>query len=171
MKAHRQIGFFLAAVLLCSCTGDPPFLQVQFCVADSQGVSLLKTTLQEIARHEHMRYIDGSEATTRDLKVLKPSGKNAHTDGRLVYVGVVADNYGLEGGNLGLNPYDISLAFGPDTPASRAFSQRVVERLERRWALSVVPKNSGVFPNPECAQGTEMPPNQSFKPTPTARLN
>ena len=145
--------------LLCSCTGEPPFLQVQFCVADSQGVSLLKTTLQDIARDEHMRYIDGSERTTRDPKKIKPGGKNVHTDGRLVYVGVVADGYGLEGGNLGLNPYDISLGFGPDTPASRAFSQRVVGRLERQWALSVVPKNSGAFPNPKCTQGTGTPPN------------
>ena len=127
--------------------------------SDSQGVSLLKTTLQDIARDEDMRYVDGSEGTTRDLKAIEPSGENVHTDGRLVYVGVVADGYSLEGGNLGLNPYDISLGFGPDTPASRAFSQRVVGRLERQWTLSVVPKNSGTFPNPECAQGTETPPN------------
>ena len=159
MKFHRTTSFCLAAVLLCSCTGESPFLQVQFCVTDAQGVDLLKTTLQDIARDEHMRFIDGSEATTRDLKSLGSPGKNLHTDGRLVYVGVVADGHGLEGGNLGLNPYDISLGFSPDTPASRAFSQRVLRRLESQWTLNVVPKSSGAFPNPECAQGTETPPN------------
>ena len=75
MKFHRTTSFCLAAVLLCSCTGESPFLQVQFCVTDAQGVNLLKTTLQDIARDEHMRFIDGSEATTRDLKSLGSPGK------------------------------------------------------------------------------------------------
>ena len=159
MKIHSQRCFCLAAVLvLSSCTGERPFLQVQFCVADSQGVNLLKTTLQDIAQDEHMRYIDGGEAAIRDLKVLRPAGENNHMDGRLVYVGVVGDGHSLEGGNLGLNPYDISVGFGPDTAASRAFSQRVVARLERHWTLAVVPKDSGALPSPECVEGTETPP-------------
>ena len=172
MKVHRQrapyqaLSCLAAALILSSCTGERPFLQVQFCVANSQGVSLLKSTLQDIARNERMRYIDGSEATTRDLKALKPAGHNMHTDGRLVYVGVEADGYGLSGGNLSLNPYDISVGFGPDTPPSRAFSQRVVGRLKRHWTLKVLPNNSGALPDPECAQGTETPPNNSFKPKP-----
>jgi hypothetical protein len=172
VKVHRRRSFYqaisslAAALILSSCTGESPFLQVQLCVGNSQGVHFFKQTLQDIAKNEHMRYIDGSEATTRDLKVLKPAGRNIHTDGRLVYVGVEADGYGLEGGNLGLNAYDISVGFGPDTPASRAFSQRVVARLKRHWTLKVVPNNSGAFPDPECNQGTQAPPNNSSKPTP-----
>ena len=154
------------ALILSSCTGEHPFLQVQLCVANAQGVNLFKKTLQDIAHDEHMLYIDGSEATTRDLKALKPAGKNIHTDGRLVFVGVEADGYSLMGGNLSLNPYDISVGFGPDTPASRAFSQRVVARLKRHWTLKAVSENSGAFPDPECAHETETPPNNSFKPRP-----
>ena len=160
MQIHRRryfyqaLAFVAAALILSSCTGERPFLQVQFCVANSQGVNLFKSTLQAIAQNERMRYIDSSESTTRDLRSLKPAGKNMHTDGRLVYVGVKADGYGLEGGNLGLNPYDLSVGFGPDTPASRAFSQRVVARLKRHWFLKVVPKDSGAFPDPDCTQGT-----------------
>src|SRR6185312_14703925 len=152
---YQAILLFVADVLsLSACTpGQRAFLQVQFCVANAQGVDLFKKTLQGIAHEEHMRYIDGSEATTRDLKILRPAGKNMHTNGGLVYVGVDADGFGLEGGNLGLNLYDISVGFGPDTPAARAFSKRVVARLKQHWVLKVVPKDSGAFPNPECSQG------------------
>jgi hypothetical protein len=161
MKVHRKRAFYEAVLLsaasillLGSCApGQRPFLQVQFCVANAQGVDLFKKTLQAIAREEHMRYIDGSETTSRDLKILRPAGKNTHTNGGLVYVGVDAGGFGLEGGNLGLNPYDISIGFGPDTAAARAFSKRVVARLKQHWSLKVVPKNSGAFPNPECSQG------------------
>jgi hypothetical protein len=165
MKVHRKRSFYqtisclAAAMMLSSCTGERSFLQIQFCVVNSQGVELFKSTLQDIAKNERMNYIDGSENTTRDLKVLKTTGKNIHTDGRLINVGVEANNYGLSGGNLGLNPYDISLGFAPDTPESRAFSQRVVARLKHHWTLKQVPSNSGAFPDPDCAQGTETPPN------------
>jgi len=159
MRVHRQrasnriLFLFAASTLLLSACGQRPFLQVQFCVANAQGVDLFKETLQAIASEEHMRYIDGSEATTRDLKKLRPAANNMHTDGGLIYVGIEADGFGLEGGNLGLNPYDISVGFGPDTVAAHAFSKKVVARLEQHWALKVVPKNSGAFPNPECSQG------------------
>jgi len=122
--------------------------------------------LQDIAHAEQMRYLDGSEATTRDLKVLGPGGKNIHTDGRLVHVGLEADGYGLTAGNLGLHPYDITAGFNPDTPAARAFSERVVARLRRQWAIKVVPEGFGAFPDPKCAGGTATPPNNSSKPTP-----
>ena len=159
MRVHRKrafrhaVLFFAASILLLSaCTpGQRPFLQVQFCVANARGVDLFKKTLQAIAREEHMRYIDGSDATSRDLKILRPVGKNMHTNG-LVYVGVEADGFGLEGGNLGLNPYDISVGFGPDTAAARVFSKKVVARLKQHWTLKVVPKNSGALPNPACSQ-------------------
>jgi hypothetical protein len=159
MKVHRKRAiyqaFFLfvaSILLLCACTpGQRPFLQVQFCVANAQGVDLFKKTLQTIARNERMRYIDGSEATTRDLKVLQPAGKNMHINGGLVFVGVEADGFGLTGGNLGLNPYDISVGFGPDTDAARAFSKKVVAQLRQHWVLKVIPNNSGAFPDPNCS--------------------
>ena len=158
MRVHRKRAFYQAVflfaasiLLLSACTpGQRPFLQVQFCVANARGVDLFKSTLQAIARDEHMRYIDGSQATTRDLRLLRPAGENIHTNGGLIYVGVEADGFGLEGGNLGLNPYDISVGFGPDTVAARAFSKRVVARLKQYWALKVVPKNSGAFSDPAC---------------------
>jgi len=172
MRVHRtrslyQAPALFAALLLSACThGQANFLQVQFCVANPQGVALLKEMLQSIARDERMRYIDGSEATTRDLKIIDPAGKNIHMDGRLISVGVEADEYGLMAGNLGLNPFDVSVGFVPDTTAARAFSERVVQRLKQHWTLKVVPKNSGAFPDPQCVQGTAAPPNNSFKPNP-----
>src|SRR3569623_772789 len=75
MRAHRMRSFYktcaacITAILICACAPrQRPFLQVQLCVANSEGADLFKRTLQSIAREEHMRYVDGSEATTRDLK-------------------------------------------------------------------------------------------------------
>ena len=153
MRSLYQVPALVVALLLSACTpGQANFLQIQFCVANPQGVALLKETLQSIARDEHMRYIDGSEATTRDLKSINPAGKNIHTDGRLIFVGVDADDYSLMAGNLSLNPYDVAVGFVPDTPEARAFSERVVQRLKQHWKLKVVPKNSGAFPDPQCTQ-------------------
>jgi hypothetical protein len=63
-------------------------------------------------------------------------------------------------GNLGLNPYDISVGFGPDTDAARAFSDRVVAQLKQHWALKVLSTDAGALPDSECPQGTAAPPNQ-----------
>ena len=164
---YQACALCITAMLIGACSrGQRPFLQVQFCVANPEGAALFKETLQGIAREEDMRYIDGSEATSRDLKEIDPAGKNNHLEGRLIYVGIESDGYSLEGGNLGLNPYDISVGFAPDTSVARAFSDKVVARLKRHWALKVVPKNSGALPDPRCTQGAETPPNNSFKPKP-----
>jgi hypothetical protein len=181
MRIHRKICFYSASfsfvivAFLASCTpGERPFLTVQLCLVNSQGVDLFKQTLQSIARDEHMRYIDGSKATTRDLKVIEVTGKNMHTDGRLVFVGVEADSGpSLMAGNLGLNPYEVSVGFarGGDTAAAHVFSDTVVAQLKRHWSLKIVPQNSGAFPSPECAQSAAAPPNHSvrdFPSTPSA---
>jgi hypothetical protein len=114
-----------------------------------------------------MNYIDGSKDTARDLKALRVAGKNMHTDGKLVYVGVKGDSGSpsLEAGNLSLNPYDIAVGFarGQDSDEAHAFSDRVVARLEKHWPLRTLPSDSGAFPNPECTQGTAAPPNSSIK--------
>ena len=176
MRVDRKRPFFKVCVpglmgilLLCSCApGERPFLMVQLCVANDNGVDLFKQTLQSIARDEHMRYIDGSKATTRALKSMGDTEKNMHTDGKLVDVGVEGDTGpSLEAGNLSLNTYDIVVGFarGQDSDAAHAFSDRVVARLKQHWAIKIVPSGSGAFPNPQCTQGTAAPPNISFKRT------
>ncbi|WP_457098178.1 hypothetical protein [Lysobacter sp. P5_B9] len=129
-------------------------------------MNTLKTTLQKIAREEHMRYIDSGEATMRDLKSLNQTESHLHLDGNLVNVGIEASGYGLTAGNMGLNTYDVSVGFGPNTREARAFSERVTTQLRQHWALKVVPKDSGAFPDPSCAGKPTTPPNNSSKPTP-----
>jgi hypothetical protein len=100
-----------------------------------------------------MRYIDGSMGTTRDLKAIGAAGKNIHTDGKLVNLGVEADSGpSLTAGNLGLNAYDIAVGFarGQETDAANAFSNRVVARLKQHWSVETVPKGSGALPDPKC---------------------
>ncbi|MGY3265497.1 hypothetical protein ACVWZN_001570 [Lysobacter sp. HA35] len=163
----QTIALGAAILLFSGCVGGQgPFLQVQLCVASPGGVDHLKAELETIARNEHVRYIDGSRQTTRDLKLLSPKPQNFHTDGRLVNVGIEADGYGLMAGNLGLNPYQIAVGFGPDTPEARLFADRVVKRLAQRWPVTRVPSGSGVLPDPTCADKPATPPNNSSKPTP-----
>jgi len=108
-----------------------------------------------------MRYIDGSKNTTRDFKAMGTVGENMHTDGRLIYVGVEGDTGpSLEGGNLGLNTYDIAVGFarGKDSDSAHAFSDRVTARLSQHWPIKIVPNGSGALPDRACTQGAGSAP-------------
>jgi len=146
-----------AAVLaLGSCgEGKPPFLMLQMCLHNQAGVEEFKRIMQSIALDERLKHIDSSDATQRDLKAMDVSGPNMHSSGGLIYVGVEGDDgLGLEGGNLGLNTYDVAIGFnGPDLVKARAFAEFVRAKLAKRWTLKVVPPNSGAFPDPDCASG------------------
>jgi hypothetical protein len=75
-----------------------------------------------------------------------------HSSGGLIYVGVEGDDgLGLEGGNMGLNDYDVAIGFnGSDDAKTLAFADTVKTKLSEQWKFTVVPQNSGAFPSPEC---------------------
>ena len=145
----------MSILLLSSCVpGKHPFLMVQVCLENTSGVDLFKSELQDVARHESMRYIDGSGETERDLKVL---GVVKHPDGKLVHVAVLSEGGpSLVAGNLGLNTYDVAVGFNGDhdSQSDRVFSERVLARLKQHWELKVVPEGSGAFPDPNCIEAT-----------------
>ena len=152
-KAKEVLVTLAACATALSCAqGKRPFLIVQLCLKDQDGVALFKSEMQALAQRERLRYIDGSYATQRDLKVIGGTGRNMHADGGLIYIGVEGDDgFGLEGGNLGLNEFDVAVGFGDigPTDASRRFADRVVAQLKTHWPVSVVPPG-GALPDPNC---------------------
>jgi hypothetical protein len=125
---------------------------LQMCLTDRAGVENFKKALQDIAVAQELRYIDSSGSTQRQLRVTGANGKNMHSSGGLIYVGVEGDDgLGLEGGNMGLNDYDVAIGFnGSDDAKTLAFADIVKTKLSEQWKFTVVPQNSGAFPSPEC---------------------
>jgi len=163
--------YCMVSLLISSCSlGQQPPVMVQICVQDGGGLELFRRTVQSIARDENMRYVDRSGTSEKELQRLDALDRPG---GTLVNVGVIGDHgHGLGAGNLGLNTYDIAVGFshGRDLEAGVEFSNRVIARLEQHWTVEPVPKDSGALPDPDCAQALATPPNHSFTPTPSARL-
>jgi hypothetical protein len=153
-KAKQVLLALAACATALSCAqGKRPFLIVQLCLKDRDGVALFKSEMQALAQRERLRYVDGSYATQRDLKVIGATGRNMHANGGLIYIGVEGeDGFGLEAGNLGLNDFDVAVGFGDTEPvdASRKFADRVVAQLKTHWPVSVVPPGRGALPDPNC---------------------
>jgi hypothetical protein len=121
---------------------------VQLCLRDQQNVFLFKNVVRSIAQSEHMKFIDGSTMTQKDLNTLKVGPKFP-----LVYIGVDgADGVGMEGGNLGLSAYEVALGFseGSNSVAAHRFADTVVGELKKRWPVFVVPRDRGATHSKNC---------------------
>lgn len=145
-----------AIVLVCllgtlsGCVGKRPFLIAQLCLGDEQNVALFMNTMKSIARSQHMDFIDGSEATQRDLV-----SQGVSPNYPLIYIGVKGKNgIGTEGGNLGLSAYEVALGFteGSNPAAEHRFANMVVGTLKQRWQVYVVPPNRGALPMKNCGE-------------------
>jgi len=154
LKASVASALLTAALSSCA-GGERPFLIVQLCLGNDRSVDQFKTELQAIAHQEHMRFVDRSRVSERELDTLRvlnlPTGK-------LVNVGVLGDRGpSLAAGNLGLSSYDVAVGFsrGQNNQAAQAFSERVVARLKQHWPVKVIPTGSGALPDPRCVSEPE----------------
>jgi len=161
----------IAGVLSACARGKGPDLLVQVCLRDEQGVASFKSALQSIARAERMKYVDASETTARDLKVIGATYDRMHAAGGLIHVGIEGQSgVGLTAGNMGLNKYEVAIGFSDSPPGTeqRRFSDLVVSKLVRQWQVKVVPTGSGALPDescePEVADGV-APPDKSLERT------
>ena len=144
----------ITVAVVCSCAeGKRPFLMVQLCLKDQNGTALFKSEMQALAQREGLRYVDRSDATQSELKLLGTTDRNMHPDGGVIYLGVERnDGFGLEAANLGLNDFDVVVGFADvgTRDASRKFADRVVAQLKTHWAVTVVPPGRGALPDPNC---------------------
>lgn len=144
----------VALPLLLGCTpGKRPFLMVQMCLANDQGVSDFIDELRAIATVEKMDFLDNSANTKRELDAVGYAGDERTRGSPVINIGVQrSDGLGIGAGNLGLPGYQVALGFsaGSSTTEAQAFANRVVSQLEQRWRISFVPAGSGAKPMAGC---------------------
>jgi hypothetical protein len=154
------IGFkvTLIALVLTACMSGcrparDPFLMVQLCVVNEQGLSLFKSELQSIAQLESMKLEDLSQYTKQNLDAVGYSGPERANGGPVVNVQLVRnDGMGIGAVNLGLPAYQIALGFAArsDSPQARDIAKQVVDRLSKRWKVVAVPSGRGALPITDC---------------------
>jgi hypothetical protein len=143
-RAFLAIGLLL---VLSGCgRGEHPFLMVQFCFTEKHGPSDFKSVLQDIASDEGMSFGDRSEEAQAGLQAIDDLPEDITGSFPLIVVGVRKPEYGLGAGNAGLGANQVSLGFGPDSPAARSFARRTVARLNETWDVVAVPDGQGAFP-------------------------
>lgn len=152
------LGIAALAGLLWGCipSGKRPFLQVQLCVVDQQGLSTFTSLMREIARSEKMSFVDGSEETLKQFESARETIPDYKFTKPVIHMGVERDDMmGLTAANIGLPSYQIVIGFnvGDSESGAQEFAQRVVGALKRHWAVETVPAGKGAFPMESCKNG------------------
>jgi hypothetical protein len=141
-------------VSLAACTqGKHPFLIAQLCMTDRTELRLLRQDLIQIAHDENMTIIDNTSNARQSLEAMG-ANNTANIDVAQVTDLHLAqpDGLGLGVGNQGLPEGQFAIGFSEgDRPAeARAFASRVIDKLRRRWRVTIVPDNEGARPMEGC---------------------
>jgi len=140
---------FTVAFLVTGCAhGAHPFVQVQFCLKENER-PLLMDLLRDVARREHMDFLDGSaeldavakrqrEVTGIEIARLSPNISVSQTR---------KDGLSASVRNVGL-PDQIFIGFSApkELDSARGWAQSVVTRLEEHWMVVTVPDDEGATP-------------------------
>jgi hypothetical protein len=150
-----QTGLIVVISLLSwSCTpAKGPFLIVQMCLANKEGVAEFIDELKAVAAAEEMSFTDRSSDTARELQATGYSSPERAGGSPVVNIGLTGkDGLGIGAGNLGLPGYQIAVGFtGTSNQAeSGEFANRVVKRLEQHWRVTAVPAGMGAKPMTGC---------------------
>ena len=144
----------VASLLLWDCApAKGPFLIVQMCLADKEGVAEFIDELKAIAAAEKMSFTDRSSDTKRELEATGYSSPERAGGSPVINIGFIGkDGLGIGAGNLGLPGYQVAVGFSGNSNQSEsdAFANRVVKRLEQHWHITVVPVGMGAKPMAGC---------------------
>ena len=150
---HLIIIIFLSAsAASCDFVGKRPFMMVQFCVNDDEGVSILKNIMTDIARSEGMDFVDQSEMVQLGLNKMRNNNGRYLTEGTVYILVRGRLEFGLIAANVGLRKYQISIGFseGRSPSEARLFAQRVVLSLGKNWPVEILPTDKGASPMEKC---------------------
>ena len=155
IRRHIRITIFVAAlILLSACSpAKQPFLTVHACLVDEKGISEFLAAMRAIAQDNRMNYIDGSAETQRVLQFLHDSNSNVPVNKHQIDIELWRrDGIGLGAFNLGLPDYQVLISFdeGSDPAKGREFSNRVIQKLSKRWPLETVLEGKSAFPMKNC---------------------
>lgn len=137
----------------CEAPSERPFLVVQTCLENEQGVDRLRRLLNTIAIENGLDYVDSSRARQGELHRIEDFGVPVPSAEGLINIGIRGSRgFGLTAGNLGLSQYEVAIGFskGRDHAAAEAFSETVVAALRMEWEVYTVPEGRGAFPLPGC---------------------
>ena len=144
--------FVLVLVALCclqsGCVGKHPFLMVQMCVENEQGIADFKATMKDLAESNGMEFFDGSAETQQSLTEM-----NVAPGYPIIHIASKGpENYNFGAGNMGLSAFEVSVGFseGSNPQAARQFAESVVNALQQRWEVHAVPPGQGAFPRGDC---------------------
>lgn len=145
---------FLAASLLACTASERSFEQIQFCLVGQNSAEALKRVLRGIATEEGMSFGDRSQDAEAELKSIYADNMEAVPAGArafpLINVRIWNSEFEVGGGNLGLGADQITLGFGPDTAAGRAFAERTIQRLNAHWRVKRLARGESALPM-DCA--------------------
>jgi hypothetical protein len=153
-KKLRGASALVASLLLVGCApGKRPFLIVQMCLSDKQGVSEFVDEMRSIASEEKLEFVDNSSNTEHELKDVGYAGRERAGGSGVINVIVLRkDGMAIGAGNLGLPGYQVAAGFseGSNVEEARDFSNRVLTRFRKHWRIEVVPAGTGAKPMPGC---------------------
>jgi hypothetical protein len=142
------------AFVLCGCAqGTRPFLIVQVCVQNKDGIAQLIGELMSVAESRKMKFVDNSAVTRRDLANVGYASRERADGSPVINIDVERDDgMGVGALNVGLPGYQVALGFseGSDKLEARRFADEVIKRLEQHWRVETVPPGSGAMPKPDC---------------------
>lgn len=154
--------FAKACVLTASLPACSPsehsFEQIQFCLSGQNDADALKRVLREIATEEGMTFGDRSRDAEAELKSIYADNMHALPAGArafpLINVRIWNSRFDVGGGNLGLGADQVTLGFGPDTAAGRAFAERTIRRLNVNWQVRRLARDKSALPM-DCATAAD----------------
>ena len=157
-RSSTQRLFFIAIVIFsaigaaCDVIGKQPFMMVQVCVNNSNGVSLFKSIMNDMARSEEMDFVDQSEAVQLGLNEMRDNTGRYLREGTVYILVRGRLEFGLIATNFGLRKYQIAIGFSEGNAPSEArlFAQRAVFSLGKHWPVEILPNGKGAFPMETC---------------------
>lgn len=153
-KLAKACALVAMSLFLVGCApGRLPFLMVQMCLANKQGVEEFINELKSIAAAEKLEFIDNSSNAERGLNETGYVSHERTGGSRVMDIRLVRrDGMGIGATNVGLPGYQVAMGFAEGSNAVEAqnFAKRVLPRFKRRWLVELVPPGAGAGPMVGC---------------------
>ena len=150
----KLFALVIASMLVTGCApGKRPFMMVEMCLSNEQGVEEFIKELKSTASAETLDFVDNSSNAQRELKELGYNDGLRPGGGRVIDIRLTRrDGMGIGAANVGLPGYQVAMGFseGSDAGEAKNFANRTLMRFKRHWLVEVVPNGTGAKPMAGC---------------------
>lgn len=159
MKRSGVAAVLMVLILAGACSSQGPMFQAQVCLGDAENVAAFSELLESLANDNGLRFIDSSDRAYGSLKSL---GQIPGVDFPIpvTHLGISGFNGGwLTASNIGLTPYEVGIGITPgrDKLKAERLASHLLNELEARWTVELVPLDRGMSPNLDCSAPTHLP--------------